>query len=236
MRLMQHSRPLHLPPLGLSFKHHRLSIDNARSTVDPTLPTSVAAPAWASLPTPPMSGSPPPEPRTEPPQLAGRRRKRSQTPPASTAVAAAVTLSSPATPFQQTATRSSAQTRGGDSIGEIATRPVPFAPSYPPLLSFSSPSTSLPSIPVAGSEQRRFGPSPISPRATRKTKAHVASACINCKNKHLRCDDARPCRRCVQSGKEVRAVPVLFTTRVSTLIVYRIAVWTSSTKGEAGRP
>src|SRR5436305_303823 len=48
-----------------------------------------------------------------------------------------------------------------------------------------------------------LGPGDISPRATRKTKAHVASACVNCKKKHLRCDDSRPCRSCVQSGKEV---------------------------------
>src|SRR5205807_1146526 len=47
-------------------------------------------------------------------------------------------------------------------------------------------------------------PTQVSPRANRKTKAHVASACVNCKRKHLRCDESRPCRRCVQSGKEVR--------------------------------
>lgn len=40
-------------------------------------------------------------------------------------------------------------------------------------------------------------------RPTRRTKAHVASACVNCKKKHLGCDSARPCRRCVLAGKAV---------------------------------
>lgn len=43
----------------------------------------------------------------------------------------------------------------------------------------------------------------IPQKPTRRTKAHVASACVNCKKKHLGCDPARPCRRCVLSGKEV---------------------------------
>jgi hypothetical protein len=37
----------------------------------------------------------------------------------------------------------------------------------------------------------------------RKAKAHVASACINCKRAHLSCDVSRPCTRCVSSGKQV---------------------------------
>ncbi|EKV15701.1 hypothetical protein PDIG_13830 [Penicillium digitatum PHI26] len=40
-------------------------------------------------------------------------------------------------------------------------------------------------------------------KSTRRTKAHVASACVNCKKKHLGCDPARPCRRCVLAGKAV---------------------------------
>lgn len=43
----------------------------------------------------------------------------------------------------------------------------------------------------------------LPPRSTRRAKAHVASACVNCKRKHLGCDSARPCRRCVLSGKAV---------------------------------
>lgn len=56
---------------------------------------------------------------------------------------------------------------------------------------------------------RRQG-SPIPPQSTsessniaRRAKAHVPSACVNCKRKHLACETRRPCSRCVQAGKEV---------------------------------
>lgn len=39
-------------------------------------------------------------------------------------------------------------------------------------------------------------------KPARRTKAHVASACINCKKAHLSCDIQRPCGRCVSSGKQ----------------------------------
>ncbi|KAF7133723.1 hypothetical protein CNMCM5793_005077 [Aspergillus hiratsukae] len=51
------------------------------------------------------------------------------------------------------------------------------------------------------------------PKGTRRTKAHVASACVNCKKKHLGCDPARPCRRCVLSGKEATCVDVTHKKR-----------------------
>ena len=41
-------------------------------------------------------------------------------------------------------------------------------------------------------------------RSGRKSRGHVASACINCKKAHLSCDIQRPCARCVASGKQVR--------------------------------
>ncbi|KAG6009591.1 hypothetical protein E4U21_001958 [Claviceps maximensis] len=41
-----------------------------------------------------------------------------------------------------------------------------------------------------------------SPKAHRKPKAHVASACVPCKKAHLRCDSQRPCSRCIGNGKE----------------------------------
>ncbi|KAH9870385.1 hypothetical protein IAQ61_005860 [Plenodomus lingam] len=39
-------------------------------------------------------------------------------------------------------------------------------------------------------------------KPARRTKAHVASACVNCKKAHLSCDVQRPCGRCVSSGKQ----------------------------------
>lgn len=50
-------------------------------------------------------------------------------------------------------------------------------------------------------EDRHFAAG--SPGISRKVKAHVPSACVNCKRKHLACETKRPCGRCVQTGKEV---------------------------------
>ena len=44
---------------------------------------------------------------------------------------------------------------------------------------------------------------PGAPGVARRAKAHVPSACVNCKRKHLACETRRPCNRCVQTGKEV---------------------------------
>ena len=41
------------------------------------------------------------------------------------------------------------------------------------------------------------------PGIARRAKAHVPSACVNCKKKHLACETKRPCNRCVQTGKGV---------------------------------
>lgn len=49
-----------------------------------------------------------------------------------------------------------------------------------------------------------IAPPPARPtKPARRTKAHVASACVNCKKAHLSCDVQRPCGRCVSSGKQV---------------------------------
>ncbi|CAN9088634.1 unnamed protein product [Alternaria alternata] len=49
-----------------------------------------------------------------------------------------------------------------------------------------------------------IAPPPARPtKPARRTKAHVASACVNCKKAHLSCDIQRPCGRCVASGKQV---------------------------------
>lgn len=58
--------------------------------------------------------------------------------------------------------------------------------------------------PVASSSTTVLG-NTTNPRTGRKAKAHVASACTNCKRAHLSCDSQRPCTRCVTSGKQVGA-------------------------------
>lgn len=54
----------------------------------------------------------------------------------------------------------------------------------------------------------RDQPSFPSPKQQRKTKGHVASACVPCKKAHLRCDAQRPCSRCVSNGKKDACVDV----------------------------
>ena len=73
--------------------------------------------------------------------------------------------------------------------------------SIPGVLQSGSTTTSGPALTA--------GPSvagPSSTRTGRKSKAHVASACINCKRAHLSCDVQRPCARCVASGKQVTLI------------------------------
>lgn len=194
---MQHSPLPQFPLFHPSFKRHRSSIDNSRFAINLTLPKPLAAPLWAPLPSPPMSGSPPPEPPTDPPQIAGRRRKRSHTPPTTTA---ASTSTVALTPSEQTASTPGNLARGGDILTEAVVQPGPYASPYASSGSYQ-PASSLSAGAVTDPEF--LSQSPISPRATRKPKPHVTSACVNCKKKHLRCDDSRPCRRCLQSGKEV---------------------------------
>ncbi|KAF2721572.1 hypothetical protein K431DRAFT_303329 [Polychaeton citri CBS 116435] len=61
-------------------------------------------------------------------------------------------------------------------------------------------STEIPSTTALTAGDSEVGPSGA--RAGRKAKAHVASACINCKKAHLSCDVSRPCARCVATGKQ----------------------------------
>ncbi|KAF1915260.1 hypothetical protein BDU57DRAFT_588168 [Ampelomyces quisqualis] len=54
-----------------------------------------------------------------------------------------------------------------------------------------------------GQQATMIAPPPLRPtKPARRTKAHVASACVNCKKAHLSCDVQRPCGRCVASEKQ----------------------------------
>jgi len=65
-------------------------------------------------------------------------------------------------------------------------------------------------------------PTPMRPNKppARRTKAHVASACVNCKKAHLSCDVQRPCGRCVASGKQVRFFFLQFESDIRTCLEY----------------
>lgn len=88
------------------------------------------------------------------------------------------------------------------STEELLVNPTTQVPSISSTVSLSqvisgSPQLGLHGVPTSGAIRA------LPPRSTRRAKAHVASACVNCKRKHLGCDSARPCRRCVLSGKAV---------------------------------
>ena len=74
------------------------------------------------------------------------------------------------------------------------------------------------------------------PGIARRAKAHVPSACVNCKKKHLACETKRPCNRCVLTGKEVSSKSE--TSKVLkafiTLTAFRLVALMSNIRNEAG--
>jgi hypothetical protein len=63
-----------------------------------------------------------------------------------------------------------------------------------------------------GQQQAMIAPPPLrQSKPARRTKAHVAAACVNCKKAHLSCDVQRPCGRCVASSKQVSLCSLLMT-------------------------
>ncbi|KAJ5611306.1 hypothetical protein N7510_008025 [Penicillium lagena] len=159
----------------------------------------------ASSPRQPMPGSPPEE---EPSQISGEKPAAQ---PASEPVAA--------TTVEETGTGTSQQ------LPAVREALPPRAPpprhgeqsAFPPLLTSSLPPPA-PSYPVPKVEASTSVTTArsLGPKSTRRTKAHVASACVNCKKKHLGCDSARPCRRCVLAGKAVKAQAAANSRRTPT--------------------
>ncbi|KAI6376760.1 hypothetical protein MCOR25_002723 [Pyricularia grisea] len=82
--------------------------------------------------------------------------------------------------------------------GHLSSLGPPPTLSGPPQPSYSNPPRPSPQEPHPYT----------SPKTQRKTKGHVASACVPCKKAHLRCDSQRPCSRCISNGKEDSCVDV----------------------------
>ncbi|KAJ5690817.1 hypothetical protein N7462_005209 [Penicillium macrosclerotiorum] len=97
--------------------------------------------------------------------------------------------------------------RYGDPLGPAPSAFLAGSPRLPP--------GAAPYVSFPGLDSSVAGPSPrsLTQKSTRRTKAHVASACVNCKKKHLGCDPARPCRRCVLAGKASSCVDVTHKKR-----------------------
>ncbi|KAI0840976.1 hypothetical protein F5Y06DRAFT_234672 [Hypoxylon sp. FL0890] len=193
--------------------------------------TDCALSSTRAYPSPPMSGSPPPLPPKPNPEIGDRGQGGFQ--PAShdayrpsSAVPGGEYRAVPPQPPLLPPTTSS--TRPFVSEGpertpysyhrpeETMGRPMSYAQPPGPMV----PQAQYPLPPVVGPN---LGPSPYpmptnpqgtenppytSPKSQRKTKGHVASACVPCKRAHLRCDAQRPCSRCLSNGKEDSCVDV----------------------------
>lgn len=233
-----------IPPIPASFSRNRFDSDPSRFSLKLGSGTPTPTDRWSSLPSPPMSGSPPLEQRSEPQQIAGHRRKRSDTPvlrspsrtrPSSVdATATTTTLSLQDSAIERQRTTTAAVTNTGSSS---------WPPVWPP--TYLPPRTDILGAPSASSVTRSppptlFASQPgvaVGPsRSLRKPKAHVPSACVNCKKKHLRCDNSRPCHRCLQSGKEVGRLDNPWETTAPTDDrQYRVAAWMFNTRKEGVR-
>ncbi|KAK3954634.1 hypothetical protein QBC32DRAFT_207385 [Pseudoneurospora amorphoporcata] len=100
------------------------------------------------------------------------------------------------------------------------TRPHPYdaprgtttlQPSFPPITGSGSVGGPIPGPPphsTALYHSAHDSHPQTSPKPQRKTKGHVASACVPCKRAHLRCDARRPCSRCSSSGKDDACIDV----------------------------
>ncbi|KAI0478940.1 hypothetical protein GGR56DRAFT_351060 [Xylariaceae sp. FL0804] len=85
-------------------------------------------------------------------------------------------------------------------------------PHYP-LPPTAGPSMGPAPYPLTSNPQGLENPPYTSPKSQRKTKGHVASACVPCKRAHLRCDAQRPCSRCLSNGKEDACIDVVHKKR-----------------------
>ena len=153
-------------------------------------------------PSPPMSS--PPTPSGPPPQLSlGALSEPTTTAPVTSVPPVSFVPNQPAQATMTTFAPPPPPPRLGylPYPPPFPTQPIgPSSIPAPPSGVFQG-DRSLTSGPTVTAGAGVSGPSSI--RTGRKSKAHVASACINCKRAHLSCDVQRPCTRCVASGKQV---------------------------------
>ncbi|KAI1377739.1 hypothetical protein F4677DRAFT_46317 [Hypoxylon crocopeplum] len=193
--------------------------------------TDCALSSTRAYPSPPMSGSPPPLPPKPNPEVGDRGQGGYQPAshdayrPSSTIPGGEYRAAPPQPPLPPPTAgvprpflpegperMQYSYHRPDETMG----RPMSYPPQPGPMM----PQPHYPLPPVVGPS---LGPSPYqmqsnpqgaenppftSPKSQRKTKGHVASACVPCKRAHLRCDAQRPCSRCLSNGKEDSCVDV----------------------------
>ncbi|KAF7194152.1 Transcription activator of gluconeogenesis ERT1-2 [Pseudocercospora fuligena] len=153
-----------------------------------------------SYPSPPMSNppSPPRLPQDQSATFASVSQPLTSSSITATSTlmpAVAIATSSLGPPFYEPAAQAPGHARSAPSFT------TPTSATAITTSSQSQPTSSAPTAWQPSAENESIT-RPTSSRGGRKSKAHVASACINCKRAHLSCDVNRPCARCVASGKQ----------------------------------
>ncbi|KAK0643633.1 hypothetical protein B0T16DRAFT_186847 [Cercophora newfieldiana] len=211
------------------FGHRPGVLDLARLSIDLTWARadSESTARLGSYPSPPMSGSPPLPPKAS--QEAAERIQGTSYQAASQDVYRGSLTSQGEERAQTAVPGPSRHSPPGTServsyafprLEGTMSRPLP----YPQQLSAASPQApyrqmhgTAPTPPLPAPQpysapaQQQPGPESLrqpSPKPQRKTKGHVASACVPCKRAHLRCDAQRPCSRCMTNGKEDLCIDV----------------------------
>ncbi|RHZ47593.1 putative C6 transcription factor [Aspergillus thermomutatus] len=213
-----------LPPTAFTstqFGHPRFNSASERLALNYTIPTNARLCNPRDLPpVHPMSSSVPAEDPLETPRHVRPPPHTTGLPTGTAVPVTAPTVTTASVSEAALASGSSAPATGHHSAFQQHVAPATGEEIRPPFVFNETVPASQ--TPLGTTEQRAvqepsttfppstFGTSPtgtttraLLPKGTRRTKAHVASACVNCKKKHLGCDSARPCRRCVLSGKEV---------------------------------
>ena len=199
----------------------------------PTLATHT----WESTyPSPPMSSPPSPIRRqhSEVPTTSAPGQPPGQPGPSTEAPSPVTTA------VQQAGTRSTLQASLSISITEqqqpqITTAGATSAVPLERHTFYTAPgpgeSTNVPAV----GAPLRSGITASTSRPARRSKAHVASACINCKRAHLSCDVQRPCSRCVASGKQVGGGSPLPPSIASLMMSPRIPALMCNTRNVVDR-
>jgi len=162
------------------------------------------APSWQvglSYPSPPMSG--PPSPARRPSDSSNSEENLQDVTMLSVPGARLpTTIEEEEPPAAQTTPERPAT--GTTAASESTTPPKP-----PTTRALSPPDPRPPAEDVLPETLAGETPTAIASRGGRRSKAHVANACGNCKRAHLSCDVQRPCNRCVATGKTASTVEIL---------------------------
>ncbi|GAD97702.1 C6 transcription factor, putative [Paecilomyces variotii No. 5] len=193
------------------FRESGLNVDPGRLSLNLSWSNNACGSIRAPYPSPPMSGSPLKENQSD---ASGGQDQRQSESNVSLTDEISRSIPPPSAPVigeseprrLQYAQEQGAFTERREMIHD------PLLASQPPAFSGEISASAETAYATAGLPPTGKNRS-LPPKTTRRTKAHVASACVNCKRKHLGCDSARPCRRCVVAGKAASCVDVTHKKR-----------------------